>query len=187
MKKILTVLGLTLMTVVMAFTVAGCATDTSAIDNLNDKIDELTERIEELENKNHVFWTDKKEYSSTETMTIYFGKTAAFKIRLGDDFKLGISGGSYYINNSFYLTSLCSDILKDSIATATYLSWNSGTYMRASSTNDTVAKQNVELRVYGSYKVDETVYNNATSIDFVVCVPGTPFELARFKNVTVNK
>ena len=184
MKKLLTVLALTLMTVIMAFTVAGCATDTSAIDNLTDKIDELTERIEELENENNVFWTDKKEYSETETMTIYFGQTAVFKIRLDSDSRWS---GTEGINYHFYLTSFCSDILVDSIATATYLSWNSGTYMPAWSSNATIAKKNVEKQAGGYYKGDGAAYNNATSFDFVICVPGTPFELARFKSVTVNK
>ncbi|MDE6677386.1 MAG: hypothetical protein K2K12_06740 [Clostridia bacterium] len=185
MKKLFTVLALALMTVIMAVTVAGCGTDTAAVDELTNKVNKLTERIEELESKNNVFWTDKKEYSKTDTMTVYFGKTAVFKIRL-DNFKYSSSTGKY-INGSFYLTNLCADILVDSIATTTYLSWNSGTYMPSWTPDGSIAKKDVETLVRGSYEGDGTAYNNATSFDFVVCVPGTPFELARFKNVSVNK
>ena len=188
MKKLLTVLALTLMTVVMAFTVAGCS-NTSAVDKLTERIEALEKENEDLQNQLNnlnVFWTDKKVYSKTETITIYFGQIAAFRIRV-DNFEWVKS--SYSINNDIYLTSLCSDILEDSIAFSTYLIWDNGTYLRDSSTTDKIAKQNEETRVGGNYKGDRTAtaYNNATFFDFVICVPGTPFELARFKNVTVNK
>ena len=58
------------MAVIMSLTAVcfafGCTGTTQNNDNetLRAEIEDLKDRVEDLENKNNVFWTDKAEYSS---------------------------------------------------------------------------------------------------------------------------
>ena len=78
MKKLISVFVLAIMAASVLLAVAGCS-DNSA---LLAEIEELKDRVEDLENKNNVFWTDKAEYAEDETMTVYFKNTAVFEVSL---------------------------------------------------------------------------------------------------------
>ncbi|MCH5163053.1 MAG: bZIP transcription factor [Clostridiales bacterium] len=199
MKKLLTVLALTLMTVVMAIAVIGCGTtDTTAIDELTKRIEALEKENEDLKKKDNelqnqvnnlnVFWADKKEYAETDTMTIYFRDTAVYKIRLRFDTLNGTpfsSGGYYLINAYFYLTGLCSDIQTGEVVFGTFLESDKGDYLRSTDFTE-LAKQGVETSTGSNYTSKNIENTSITRLDFVVCVPGTKVELARFKNVSFN-
>lgn len=88
MKKLISVFVLAVMVASVLLAVAGCS-DNSGMQQNSDssallaEIEELKDRVEDLENKNNVFWTDKAEYSEHETMTIYFKDTAVFNVADG--------------------------------------------------------------------------------------------------------
>ena len=185
MKKLLTVLALTLMTVVMAFTIAGC---TNASAPTKEDFDALIDRVEELEEQNknlNVFWTNKKEYSETETMTIYFRDTAVYKIRLNFTLSSGkpFWKGTTALNGEFYITGLCSDFYSSEIIGASFLEWNEGFLELNSTYTPSLIKKGVETSKAANY-ITSADYSGMTWLDFVICVPGTHVELARFKNVS---
>ncbi|MDE6677248.1 MAG: hypothetical protein K2K12_06035 [Clostridia bacterium] len=184
MKKLFTVLALALMTAVMAFTVAGCGNSAPT----KEDFDALKNRVEELEEQNknlNVFWTDKAEYSETETMTIYFRDTAVYKIRLdftrsgGKPFWKGTSA----LNGAFYITGLCSDFYSSEIIGASFLESDKGFLELNSKYEPSLIKKGVETS-QSTYYETSTNYSGMTWLDFVICVPGTHVELARFKNVS---
>ena len=159
MKKLISVFVLAMMAVSMLFAVAGCS-DNSA---LLAEIEGLKDRVEDLENKNNVFWTDKAEYAETETMTVYFKDTAVFKIRISDSRKFLASGGAI-INADIMIESQKSDYYAENILGESYIEWfndaqESGICIRTSYGSDAsdrvcYAKQEVtcpiSFRAHGS-------------------------------------
>ncbi len=173
---------------------------TNKVDDLTDKVDDLTtengtlsDKVDDLTAENgeltdkinalNVFTTDKTEYNEHETMTVYFKNTPVLKIRLNFDLSMGtpLWGGS---NFELYITSLCGNLLAQSITGTIRLDWDNGSCFRKLSTSTTVLKQNEEKSTGGYFDNSEEARANGTWYDLVICVPGTPFELARFKNVS---
>ena len=199
MKKLFTMTVLALMTVVMAVAVTGCGTDSEAIDRLTKRIDALEKESEELEKENNnlqnqfnnlnVFWADKKEYSEMETMTIYFRDTAVYKIRLSFDTLSGKPfdrGGKYAFNGDFCVTGLCSDIYSSEIIGASFIEWDEGVSTLDSKYQQLLIQKDIETRIGAAYYGSSPDYSVMTWLDFVICVPGTHVELARFKNVSFS-
>ena len=203
MKKALKILAIiaTVMVTVLPLAACGDSSKTqSELDLLKETIEELTDRLDELATANgeladkneelsdridalNVFTTDEAEYNEHETMTIYFRNTPVLKIRCGFDnlYKTPLFGG---FNFDLYLTSLCADINSESILGTMLLDWDNGSCVRRPSTSTYICRKNIERNVVGSFLDPEEAYANGTWFDFVICVPGTPFELARFKNVS---
>ena len=154
------------------------------INDLTTENGELSDRIESL----NVFWTDKAEYGERETMTVYFGNRPVLKIRIDFDNLRGTAlFGEWALNNSLYITSLCADIYADSIVGTSFVDSDNGTFVRDPSSSVRILTQNKETSITGSFDATKEAYAGATWFDIVICVPGTPFELARFKNVSVYK
>ena len=151
----------------------------TANGELADKNEELSDRIDAL----NVFTTDKAEYNERETMTVYFKNVPVLKIRGDFDNRHGtlLYGG---FNFDLYITSLCGNLLAESITGTIRLDWDNGSCFRKPSTSTAVLKQNKETSAGGYFDDTEEAYANGTWFDLVICVPGTPFELARFKNVS---
>ena len=185
MKKVISVFVLAIMAVSMLFAVAGCS-DNSA---LLAEIEELKDRVEDLENKNNVFWTDKAEYAEDETMTVYFRNTAVYKIRLDFNTLPGTAfwiTGNDVINYHLIITSLVVDQYAGFIIDTSYVTWGDGNFLpNISSSNMTICHRGIETEAGGSLHSDENA-TNKQRYDFVICVPGTAFELARFVNVSVD-
>ncbi len=175
---------------------------TNKVDDLTDKVDDLTtengtlsDKVDDLTAENgeltdkinalNVFTTDKAEYNERETMTIYFKNVPVLKIRLRFDTPDGtpLSGGSC----AMYITSLCADIYAESILSTMFLVWDNGIILKNNSTSTNVLKKNIETRTGGYFADTQDAYDNGTWFDIAICVPGTPFELARFKNVSHTK
>ena len=159
---------------------------TNKVDDLTDKVDDLTAENGELTDKINalnVFTTDKAEYNERETMTVYFKNVPVLKIRGDFDNRHGtlLYGG---FNFDLYITSLCGNLLAESITGTIRLDWDNGSCFRKPSTSTAVLKQNKETSAGGYFDDTEEAYANGTWFDLVICVPGTPFELARFKNVS---
>lgn len=91
------------------------------------------------------------------------------------------------MNYGLYITSICADIYSESIVGTSFAVSNIGTFVREISSTTKILKQNIEEIVGGQFDCTEEAYNNSTWFDIVICVPGTPFELARFKNVSHTK
>ncbi len=173
---------------------------TNKVDDLTDKVDDLTtengtlsDKVDDLTAENgeltdkinalNVFTTDKAEYNERETMTVYFKNVPVLKIRGDFDNRHGtlLYGG---FNFDLYITSLCGNLLAESITGTIRLDWDNGSCFRKPSTSTAVLKQNKETSAGGYFDDTEEAYANGTWFDLVICVPGTPFELARFKNVS---
>ncbi len=196
MRKMLKVLAAIFAAVVMTIPMVACGDSSktqSELDLLKETIEELTDRLDDLIDQNeelsdridalNVFTTDKTEYNEHETMTVYFKNTPVLKIRLNFDLSMGtpLWGGS---NFELYVTSLCGNLLAQSITGTIRLDWDNGSCFRKLSTSTTVLKQNEEKSTGGYFDNSEEARANGTWYDLVICVPGTPFELARFKNVS---
>lgn len=182
MKKLISVFVLAIMAVSMLFAVAGCS-DNSA---LLAEIEELKDRVEDLENKNNVFWTDKAEYAEDETMTVWFKDTAVFTVRIDHSGNNAFWASGSYINGWVHIKSLKTDISSDAVIATSYLSWENGTCLRNKSNSPVTLRKNVEQGVGSNFNATEALQSD-TTYDFVICVPGTAFELARFKNIFVEK
>lgn len=181
MKKLFTVLASMLMAVAMAFTVAGCGSD--------DKIDELTKRIEELERNSVVYQVNDIICSKTETMTIYFRNEPIYRIRLKIDDGCVFSGKGNTLTGSCYITSLCSDVYSSEIIGASYLKWDFGYFvLDISKYEPTILKKDKETEVKVSYNyyqgTSDYTLASMNWIDLIICVPGTHVELSRFKDVS---
>ena len=185
---------ITVMAVIMSLTAVcfafGCTGTTQNNDNetLRAEIEDLKDRVEDLENKNNVFWTDKAEYSEHETMTVYFKDTAVFKIRLNFDTIHGfaIRMSSEYFNYFAYVTSLVSDINAVSVLGTSYITCEAASCLPNPNESVTICYKGKETSANGNFRIQEGM-ENATSYDFVICVPGTAFELARFVNLGIYK
>ncbi len=187
MKKAVIAVMVVIMTLTAAFMVSGCTDEA-----MQAQIDGLMDRVEDLENKNNVFWTDKAEYAETETMTVYFKDTAVFKIRISDSRKFLASGGAI-INADIMIESQKSDYYAENILGESYIEWfndaqESGICIRTSYGSDAsdrvcYAKQEVTCPI--SFRAEEAI-TKGTTYDFVLCIPGTQFELARF-NINLKK
>ena len=183
------------MAVIMSLTAVcfafGCTGTTQNNDNdaLRAEIEELKDRVEDLENKNNVFWTDKAEYSEHETMTVYFKDTAVFKIKL--DFNI-VYNAAFWVSGKFInyyvkINSLVSDIYAGVIINTAFMAWDGGNCLYNMEDNNTeICYKNIETATGGSFTSEVAVAHEG-QYDFVICVPGTSFELARFVNVTVHK
>ena len=178
------------MAVIMSLTAVcfafGCTGTTQNNDNetLRAEIEDLKDRVE-----NNVFWTDKAEYAETETMTVYFKDTAVLEVKLDFDTAFGTAfwvSGTYVINYYVIIKSLQSDIYAETITNTSYVAWESGSALTYQSEYDTICYQN-EAVATGGYVESEVAVAHEGQYDFVICVPGTAFELARFVNVTVHK
>ncbi len=155
---------------------------------LNDRLDDLTTENGELTDKINglnVFTSDKAEYAQTETMTVFFKNIPVLKIRMSFDTACGTPLWSF--NCSLYITSLCADIYAESILGSMLLAWDNGTCVKKPDTSSSVLTQNVETKEIVNFIHTGDAYDNGTKFDIVICVPGTPFELARFKNVSHTK
>lgn len=155
---------------------------------LSDKIDDLTTENGALSDKIdslNVFTSDKKEYGEHETMTVYFKKNPVLKIRLSFDniYGTALFSGSV-MNHAIRITSLCADIYAETIIGTSFAESNVGTFVRSSSAGTKILKQNQEVGIVGQFDCSDEAYNSSIYFDIVICVPGTPFELARFKNVS---
>ncbi len=160
---------------------------TNKVDDLTDKVDDLTAENGELTDKINalnVFTTDKAEYNEHETMTVYFKNVPVLKIRISFNnlHSTGFWGTSF--NFDVYLTSLCADIYDESIIGTAFVAWDNGTLLRKPASNSYIIKQNEEKEAGGYFVNTAEACANGTWFDLVICVPGTPFELARFKNVS---
>ena len=132
MKKLIATAMIAIVFVSVLCVFSGCGSEVPTYDDteLYYEIESLKDRIENLENKNNVFWTDKAEYGEHETMTVYFKDTAVFEIRLRFDTGSGLAFGianNYVINGSLYIKSLVSDILADYVIDSSYILCESGT------------------------------------------------------------
>ena len=67
------------------------------------------------------------------------------------------------------------------------LVWDNGVCVRQNPTSTSLLTKNEETKVGGYFADTDDAYTNGTWFDIVICVPGTPFELARFKNVSHTK
>ena len=154
---------------------------TTENDTLTDTVTDLTDKVTSL----NVFTADKAEYEEHETMTVYFKNQPVLKIRINFDniFKTALFGGSV-MNHIISITSLCADMYAETIVGTSFVVSNSGTCVRRSSAGNQILKHNVEVAVPGQFACTDEAYNNSTWFDLVICVPGTPFELARFKNIS---
>ena len=184
MKKAVIAVMIVIMTLTAAFMVSGCTDEA-----MQTQIDSLMDRVEDLENKNNVFWTDKTEYGEHETMVIYFKNTPAIKISLYFETLSGAAfwtSGAYVINYCVNITSLKSAIYAETITNTSYIAWEKGSALTNQSEYDTICPQNIEIDAGASIRSEAAVAHEG-QYDFVICVPGTSFELARFVNVTVHK
>lgn len=181
MKKAVIAVMVVIMTLTAAFMVSGC-TDTA----MQTQIDSLMDRVEDLENKNNVFWTEKTEYAETETMTVYFKDAAVFSIFISSD--PALLGGAQFITTSFTITALSVDLYNLSIIPYCYLEWESGVcefydkdlYSR-------LCKKGIPTQCNLAFRSTNDAIAYGEKYSVVMCVPGTKFELARFVNVTMEK
>lgn len=185
MKKAVIAVMVVIMTLTAAFMVSGCTNEAMQI-----QIDSLVDRIENLENKNNVFWTDRAEYAETETMTVYFKDIAVLEISLNLDttyYNMAFSdtGNHFSVNSSIYLKSLVAVMYAETILFNSYLTCDDGSYLRANDINSSILYKDVKTNINGPYEGNVQLSKDV-EYDFVICVPGTPFELARFKNVSVQ-
>ncbi len=212
MRKMLKVLAAIFAAVVMAIPMVACGDSSktqSELDLLKETIEELTDRLDDLTAENgelndrlddlttengeltdkiealNVFTSDKAEYGVRETMTVYFKNIPVLKIRLDDPAIAG--AGKTIWNGALLITSFCADLYADSIMGNSYVVCNSGIFLIMEQSYVQVLEQNKESRVIYNYQGTAEAYTNATSLDLVICVPGTPFELARFKNIPFTK
>ncbi len=200
MRKMLKVLAAIFAAVVMAIPMVACGDSSktqSELDLLKETIEELTDRLDDLTTENgeltdkiealNVFTSDKAEYGERETMTVYFKNIPVLKIKLRFDTLGGtaLSGGSFACTMT--ITSLCADIYAESILSTMFLVWDNGSCLRKNATSTTVLKKNEETLTGGYFADTQDAYANGTKFDVAICVPGTPFELARFKNVSHTK
>ena len=200
MKKALKILAIiaTVMVTVLPLAACGDSSKTqSELDLLKETIEELTDRLDDLTTENgelsdridalNVFTTDKAEYNERETMTVYFKNVPVLKIRLRFDTVDGTPLYSSSFSCAMYMTSLCSDIYFESILSTMLLVWDNGVCVRQNPTSTSLLTKKEETKVGGYFADTDDAYTNGTWFDIVICVPGTPFELARFKNVSHTK
>lgn len=177
---------------------------TNKVDDLTDKVDDLTtengtlsDKVDDLTAENgeltdkinalNVFTSDKSEYGERETMTVYFKNIPVLKIELRFDTVCGTPLWGAAFNCAMFITSLCADIYAESILSTMSLVWDNGSCLRKNATSTNVLKKNNKTPTGGFFADTQDAYDNGTWFDIVICVPGTPFELARFKNVSHTK
>ena len=206
MKKIISAVALTLCIVLSCCFAVACSENNNSynenkfaelervIEDLKNQIgklenenNSLKDELEEIKNfKDNVFWTEKQEYSQNETMTVYYGNIAVFKIKIRENYP-DTSSNLDFVNNDFGITSLITDIYAGDMVKTTYLEYdgkiaiNGSSYDSSNSTAD-ICYKNVEKFIGASYDCvlsDDVI--NATDVKIVVCVPGTPFPMAYFK------
>ena len=188
MKKAVIAVMAVIMSLTAVFVASGCTGTTQNNDNetLRAEIEDLKDRVEDLENKNNVFWTDKAEYSEHETMTVYFKDTAVFSIVISSD--PALDGGVEYVNASFTITALSVDLYSLSIVPYCYLEWESGVCeFNDRNPNNILCKKNAPTQCNLSFSGANAAITYGEKYSVVMCVPGTKFELARFVNVTMEK
>ena len=186
-KAVITVMAV-IMTLTAVLLASGCTGTTQNNDNetLRAEIEDLKDRVEDLENKNNVFWTDKAEYSEHETMTVYFKDTAVFSIVISSD--PALDGGVEYVNASFTITALSVDLYSLSIVPYCYLEWESGVCeFNDRNPSNILCKKNAPTQCNFSFSGASDAITYGEKYSVVICVPGTKFELARFVNVTMKK
>lgn len=207
MKKALKILAIiaTVMVTVLPLAACGDSSKTqSELDLLKETIEELTDRLDDLTTENgeltdkneelsdridalNVFTSDKAEYGERETMTVYFKNIPVLKIELRFDTVCGTPLWGAAFNCAMFITSLCADIYAESILSTMSLVWDNGSCLRRNATSTNVLKKNNKTPTGGFFANTQDAYDNGTKFDVVICVPGTPFELARFKNVSHTK
>lgn len=214
MRKMLKVLAAIFAAVVMAIPMVACGDSSktqSELDLLKETIEELTDRLDELTTENgeltdrlddlttengeltdkidalNVFTTDKAEYNERETITIFYKKKPFLKIRINFDSTFGTALYGLDLGVGFYITSLYSAIYAESITNTVFIEWNNGICISELSSDLSIMEQNKECRSGADFIGTKKAYDEATWFDLVICAPGTPFELARFKNVSHTK
>ena len=95
-------------------------------------------------------------------------------------------GGSV-LNHALNITSICADIIADSVVGTSFIISDHGTFVRDPSTYVIILPQNEEEVVAGHFSGSDEAYDASAWFDLVICVPGTPFELARFKNLSYTQ
>lgn len=194
MKKLIATAVIAIVFVSVLCVFSGCGSEVPTYDDteLYYEIESLKDRIENLENKNNVFWTDKAEYSETETMMVYFKDTAVYEIRL--DGESTASGkplfvtGKNVISASIAVKCLQVDTYSGSFLESTFIFGDNVKFIKTSTSGTNILLPvGVEKSLGASYEGDENAVVNGSSYDYVICVPGTPFELARFVNVSIEK
>ncbi len=206
MKRMLGIIAAIVAVMVMALPLAACGNSSvsnSEVDlkdiiaELIDKNEELTNKVDDLTAENgeltdkinalNVFTTDKAEYNERETITIYYKKKPFLKIRINFDSTFGTALYGLDLGVGFYITSLYSAIYAESITNTVFIEWNNGICISELSSDLSIMELNKECRSGADFIGTKKAYDEATWFDLVICVPGTPFELARFKNVSHTK
>lgn len=192
MKKVVGAFVLTVVLVAVLCVSTGCSmsgnnTQQSYDDSaLLAEIENLKDRVDELESKNNVFWTDKAEYAENETMTIYLKNEAICSIRLNSETGSFGTVNDDGLNGRVYVTSFIDNMRSDTMIAASYVLWENGMATRDVSTSPFILNKNEESVVPGIFSSKEDV-RVGDNYSYVICLPGTLFELARFTNITVRK
>ena len=191
MKKLIATAMIAIVFVSVLCVFSGCGNEVPTYDDteLYYEIENLKDRIEDLENKNNVFWTDKAEYGEHETMTVYFKDTAVFEVSLDFSSRYNTpfldAGDHMTVNGMVFVKSLLADINAETIMSTAYLISDVTTCARLSYDGITLLNKDEKKCVIRQYKSTVELSENE-SYDFVICVPGTPVELARFVDVSVH-
>lgn len=188
MKKLIATAMIAIVFVSVLCVFSGCGNEVPTYDDteLYYEIEKLKDRIEDLENKNNVFWTEKAEYTENETMTIYLKDNAICSIRLNSETGSFGTVNDDGLNGRVYVTSFIDKMRSDTMIAASYVLWEDGMATRDVSTSPFILNKNEESIVPGIFSSNEDV-RNGDNYSYVICLPGTLFELARFTNITVLK
>ncbi len=188
MKKVVVCVLCAIMVTVM-FVITGCSDNSEQIAQLQQRNIELEQRIEELERKDisadpkdlSVFWTDKAEYVEGETVTVYFGENAVYKVVV-EQYNVGLDVFSIQLQ----VTSLICPISKASILLYSYIVWDAGQIVNATDYGVGICNLNVVTRTGCDFRNAAAALENATFFDLVLCVPGVPFPLCTIKNLDIR-
>lgn len=195
MKKIVGTLVIVVMLVAVLCVSTGCSMSGNNNQQSYDdsallaELENLKDRVDELESKNNVFWTDKAEYGEHETMTVYFKDTAVFEVSLDFSSRYNTpffdAGDQKTLNGMVFVKSLLADINAETVLSTAYLISDVTTCARLSYDGITLLNKDEKICVIRQYKSTVELSENE-SYDFVICVPGTPVELARFVDISVH-
>lgn len=203
MKKIISAVALTLCIVLSCCFAVACSENNNSynenkfaelervIEDLKNQIgklenenNSLKDELEEIKNsKDNVFWTEKQEYSQNETMTVYYGNSAVFKIKVSDNSPRATLNKDC-VTGQLLLTSLLTDINGGSLIKTSYLEYgeNIASNDAPDGGGNYICYKNVEKALGATYRctlTDDVI--NAKEVKLVICVPGTPFPMAYFK------
>ena len=133
--------------------------------------------------KLNMFWTDKAEYSESETVTVYFADKEVYTIRKTYGSYAAIIG---YINFGLEVTCLSVDLPLESIARYINLYWDDGVFVNMQTYSSDICKVNIKKTTDVEFRGTNDAMTNKTYLNLVICVPGTAFPMATIKNVTIT-